>query len=224
MTRSHYLASAMLALACVAPCTIPRANAVPVLLVSSGDNDAVLRYNATTGAFIDVFASGGGLDDPEGLAIGPDGNLYVTSRSNEVLRYDGVTGAFLGVFASGGGLEDPAGLVFGADGRLYVSSGETGDVKRFDAASGEFFDTFTSGGDLVSPEGLRFGPEGDLFVNGGENDAVLRIHRHVRHRHRRSAGTDLPHGRQSLREQRGLEPGAAVRRNDGGVHRRVRRG
>jgi len=51
------------------------------------------------------------LHPPPGL--GPDGNLYVTSRSNAVLRYDGKTGAFLDVFASGGGLEDPAGLVFG---------------------------------------------------------------------------------------------------------------
>ena len=73
------------------------------LLVSSGDTDSVLRYNAATGAFIDTFASGGGLDDPEGLAFGPDGNFYVTSRSNAVLRYDGTTGEFLGVFASEAG-------------------------------------------------------------------------------------------------------------------------
>jgi glucose/arabinose dehydrogenase len=108
------------------------------LLVSSGENDSVLRYDATSGAFIDIFASGGGLDDPEGLALGPDGHLYVTSRSNAVLRYHGTTGAFIDIFASGGGLADPAGLVFGPDGNLYVSSGETDDVKRFDGATGVF--------------------------------------------------------------------------------------
>src|SRR4026207_2412006 len=144
------------------------------LLVSSGDTDTVLRYNAATGAFIDTFASGGGLDDPGGLAFGPDATLYVTSRSNAVLRYDGTTGEFLGVFATGGGLVDPAGLVFGADGNLYVSSGESGDVKRFTGPAGAFIDTFASGGGLESLEGLRFGSDGNLYVNSGDGDAVLR--------------------------------------------------
>ena len=39
------------------------------LYVSSGDSDEVLRYDGTTGAFIDSFASGGGLDSPFGLAF-----------------------------------------------------------------------------------------------------------------------------------------------------------
>ncbi len=34
------------------------------LYVASANNDQVLRYNGDTGAFIDVFASGGGLDEP----------------------------------------------------------------------------------------------------------------------------------------------------------------
>ena len=103
------------------PWALPSAQAKPfrALLVSSGDNDSVLLYDAKNGKFRDTFASGGGLDDPEGLAFGPDGHLYVTSRSNAVLRYNGKKGAFIDIFASGGGLEDPAGLVFGPDGNLY---------------------------------------------------------------------------------------------------------
>src|SRR6188474_100043 len=162
----------ILAVAALSP--LPGAQAA-VLLVSSGDTNSVLAYDATTGEFIRTFASGGGLEEPEGLTIGPDGNLYVTSRSNEVLRYNGTTGAFLGVFASG--VEDPAGLVFGPDGNLYVSSeveGVSGSVKRFDGTTGAFIDTFASGGGLLAPEGLTFGPDGNLYVNGGENNAVLR--------------------------------------------------
>jgi DNA-binding beta-propeller fold protein YncE len=59
------------------------------LYVSSYETDEVLRYD-TTGAFIDAFVSSGsgGLDNPEGLIFGPDGNLYVSSGgTDEVLRY-----------------------------------------------------------------------------------------------------------------------------------------
>jgi hypothetical protein len=41
------------------------------LLVSSQDISQVLRYEGSTGAFIDIFASGGGLSVPEGLTFGP---------------------------------------------------------------------------------------------------------------------------------------------------------
>ena len=161
----------ILAVAALSP--LPGAQAA-VLLVSSGDSNSVLAYDATTGNFIRTFASGGGLEEPEGLTLGPDGNLNVTSRRT---RCCGITGrgAFIDVFASG--VEDPAGLVFGPDGNLYVSSeieGVSGEVKRFDGTTGAFIDTFASGGGLLAPEGLTFGPDGNLYVNGGENNAALR--------------------------------------------------
>lgn len=70
--------------------------AVVDLLISSEDSDQVLRYDGTTGAFLGVFTSGSGLDEPRGLAFGPDGNLYVNSSyTHSVLRFDGTTGAFI---------------------------------------------------------------------------------------------------------------------------------
>ena len=39
------------------------------LYVSARDTNEVLRYDATTGAFIDVFATGGGLDNATGIAL-----------------------------------------------------------------------------------------------------------------------------------------------------------
>jgi hypothetical protein len=75
----------------------------------------VLRYDGTTGAFLDVFASGGGIDESEGLGFGPDGNLYVVSEAtDEVFRYDGVTGAFIDIFVEegSGGLGEPTFMLF----------------------------------------------------------------------------------------------------------------
>jgi DNA-binding beta-propeller fold protein YncE len=63
--------------------------------VVSQTTNNVLRYNGSTGAFMGVFASGGGLTMPIGLAFGPDGNLYVGTRSGNIIRYNGTTGAFI---------------------------------------------------------------------------------------------------------------------------------
>src|SRR4051794_32393209 len=75
------------------------------LLVSARFTDTVLRYDAKSGAFKGVFASGNGLKNPNGLAIGPDGNLYVgLGDEGTVMRFDGQTGAFISRFV----FDDPA--------------------------------------------------------------------------------------------------------------------
>src|SRR6185369_11726522 len=83
------------------------------LYVSSGGTNSVLAYDGENCASEGKFARHGGLTEPEGIAFGPDGNLYVSSRSDEVLRYDGEKGKFINVFAGGHGLVDPAGIAFG---------------------------------------------------------------------------------------------------------------
>src|SRR5262245_8581452 len=104
-------------------------------LYVGSNNGAVLRYDGTTGAYINTFVSqgSGGLSGLSGncLAFGPDGNLYVSSQnSNRILQYNGSTGAFVKIFvpAGSGGLTNPRGLTFGQDGNLYVAS--------FDVSSG----------------------------------------------------------------------------------------
>jgi streptogramin lyase len=149
------------------------------LLVSSQTgspvSDAVLSYNATSGASVGTFAFGGGLSDPLGLDIGPDGNLYVASgNGNNVLRFDGDTGAFIGVFASGGGLDAPTNVVFGPDRNLYVSSFNSANILQYDGITGSFIDTFASGGGLLNPRGLVFGPDTNLYVVDYNNAQVLR--------------------------------------------------
>ncbi len=83
------------------------------LLVASFNSDQVLRFNPETGAFIDVFIGdnpgspgtdeSGGLDGPEGIEWGANGNLLVNNRyGSNVLEYDGTTGAFLRVLGAEG--------------------------------------------------------------------------------------------------------------------------
>jgi DNA-binding beta-propeller fold protein YncE len=117
-------AASLLSLALLA-LTTPQARAG--LLVSSIGTNQVLEYNGTTGAFVTPFVSAGsgGLNQPYGLAFGPNGNLFVSSLgSNQVLEYNGTTGAFVTAFVTSGsgGLNLPLGLAFGPNGNLFVSS------------------------------------------------------------------------------------------------------
>jgi DNA-binding beta-propeller fold protein YncE len=141
------------------------------LLVSDQVADSVLRYDGSTGRFIDIFASGSGLAATQAILFGPDGNLYVGNifgnAGDSVLRFDGRTGAFLDVFVppQSGGLAAPQGMVFGPDGNLYVSS-LFDEVLRYDGTTGAFIDTFVhpSSGGLNCPTGLAFGPDLNLYV------------------------------------------------------------
>jgi len=107
------------------------------LYVSGWNSGNVVRYNPTTGAFIDEFATGG--TEAAGMAFGPDGNLYVANDgAKNVVRFDGTTGAFMDEFvaAGSGGLKDALGLAFGPDGNLYVGSYGTDEVLRFNGTTG----------------------------------------------------------------------------------------
>jgi hypothetical protein len=131
------------------------------LLVSDGFR--INRYNKTTGAFVSTFVApgAGGLSSIGDLTIGPDGNLYAASTSQDVVaRFNGQTGAFLGILASG--LNDPVGIAFGNDGNLYVSSGGggSGAVRRYNGTTGAFMDVFINDqSHLPIPFRMAFTPE-----------------------------------------------------------------
>jgi DNA-binding beta-propeller fold protein YncE len=158
------------------------------LIVSSAHNDSILNYDQNAGTFINTFvpSGNGGLALPEGLAFGPDGNLYVDSfANNSVLRYNGSSGAFMGTFVSpgSGGLVGPHGLVFGPDRNLYViynpgteppDSGTPSGVKRYDGSSGAFMGDFVPAGQLSRADHGVFGPDGNFYVISGDDNAVFR--------------------------------------------------
>jgi len=141
--------------------------AQPYVVVSSDFSDSVPMYD-TSGNFVRNFveSGGGGLDSPQGITVGPDGNVYVSSAVNDkVLKYDGRTGAFLGAFVDGGRLDRPWYLTFGPDGNLYVSSSATNQVLCYDGTSGAFVRVAAQDFFLGAPDGISFAADGTMLVS-----------------------------------------------------------
>ena len=150
---------------------------------SNGSDHTVERFDGQTGQSKGSFVipGSGGIDVPNGMAFGPDGNLYVASSdTGQILRYDGQTGAIIGsgVFASTGTFSQPRFIAFGPDGNLYV--GDTGPLDRilkFDGLSGALIETFVAPGEggMGTPYGMAFDADGNLYVASFDTDEILKF-------------------------------------------------
>lgn len=123
-----------------------------------------------------------GLDHPEGVTVGPDGQLFAGGEAGQVYRIDPSTGAFEQVASTGGFL---LGLCADGDGLLYCCDVGRREVLRVDPQSGtvEVYSKGTSDRVMVNPNWPVFDAEGDLYVTDSgawkRNDGcIFRIDRH----------------------------------------------
>ncbi|GIW74586.1 MAG: hypothetical protein KatS3mg103_1108 [Phycisphaerales bacterium] len=110
------------------------------LLVADRAARAVFRFDAQSGAFLDVFIgpdAAAGMD-PVDVQVGPDGHVYVANfNPGTIHRFDGQSGAFLGTFFDYDNMEEAVALLFSEDGREgYILGNDTQNLVVFDAASG----------------------------------------------------------------------------------------
>ena len=172
------------------------ASAKADFLVSVGNNSGTVneveRYTDSgtyVGDFVpNSFPANGGLSTPEGIAYGPDGNVYVASYANGyVLEYNGANGTYLGAFASTPQMvQSIDGLQFGPNGNLYVSNynqyTNNAAVQEFDGPNtgtpGVLVATFnvpygngTAGNGVSGPLEIAF-PNGNLLVSSSATSEI----------------------------------------------------
>lgn len=141
------------------------------VLISNLSSGRITRHNATTGAFIDDFATG--ISGPTRMKIGPDGLLYVLQWNGPgiVLRYN-LDGSLVGEFNTVG-VSQSIGMDWDTNGNLYVSSYNGDLVRRFDS-NGDDLGIFISS-NLAGPTNIWFDETGDLLVSDYDGTAVKRF-------------------------------------------------
>ncbi len=144
----------------------------------------VLRFDATTGAFNDVFVPNSNTGGRS--VVFQSGYMYIAfPMSNEVLRYNANTGAFVDAFiaAGSGGIVGPRAIAFGPDANndgvpeLYIVTNSSNEIFRFDGATGSPLGTYiTSGsGGLNDPYELQFDSANNyLYVVSRGSNQILK--------------------------------------------------
>jgi outer membrane protein assembly factor BamB len=153
----------LIATGCAADPAVPAPGAT--LFVTDRGGNAILRYDAISGAFEDVFAAGSDahVDRPSSVRIGPDGHVYLAAfGKGEIVRYDATSTAMMGVFyADTGALEEPVELLFHGE-ELVVLGNDTNNVVVLDAA-GTLVQNFGAP-DMLGAHDMAIGPDGMLYV------------------------------------------------------------
>jgi sugar lactone lactonase YvrE len=136
----------------------------------------ILTFDATTGQFLGEFISGSeltanGLNFPEDLLFGPDGDLYISGLGGGgVQKFDGTTGAYEETIIKTNPFTGKdliaAGLNFGTDGNLYISSVlNDNSILRYNLDT-KTIDQFIPPEIAPQiPSGSTFTPDGSLFLD-----------------------------------------------------------
>eukprot|EP00039_Didymoeca_costata_P005485 m.81937 g.81937 ORF g.81937 m.81937 type:complete len:314 (+) comp12841_c0_seq1:147-1088(+) len=141
-----------------------------ILFVASFTTDAIHKYSLSDGKMLGYFGNEDELDCPEGIAFGPDDNLYVISfLADEVVKYS-QDGEYLGVVAKGG-LSGPEDVAFLPSGDFVVSSHYSNTLEQY-STQGVWKGTFAN---ISKPVGVTRGPDDNIYVASYESSSVWRF-------------------------------------------------
>jgi uncharacterized protein (TIGR03663 family) len=160
-----------------------------IYVVDSGNNriqhfSADGKWLNSWGSFASVdqgSAPGGTFNQPFGIAVGPDGSVYVADTWNFRIQKFSAEGQFVTMWGVAGQAETPdafwgpRGVAVDASGKVYVTDTGNKRVAVFDA-NGQFITQFgtygMNAGQLDEPVGLAIASNGNVFVADTWNQRV----------------------------------------------------
>ena len=148
------------------------------ILVSDQLSDVVQRFD-TSGAYINVFAPSGGvnnaiLDNIRGIAYKPNNNLLVCNASgassNRIQEFD-TAGVFVASFISTN-VSSPFGILYRTTDILISNSSGGADITKF-TFSGTFIADFYNGANIAFAQQMYQLPDGRVIVAGFSSPSGL---------------------------------------------------
>ncbi len=120
-------------------------------------------------------AGAGGLRNPEEVAVGPNGALYVSDDA-AVAVFRSAPGAPLeAVLDRDDGLVSPEGIAVGADGTLFVADEKAHVLMSLRPGAREAVTLATEEDGVFAPESLAVGRDGTLYATDDRRGGVLAV-------------------------------------------------
>lgn len=136
------------------------------------------------GSFADILsgeAPQGTFNEPWGIAIGPDGSVYVTDTWNHRVQKFTAEGDFITMWGYFGAAENPdgfwgpRGIIVDDENRVYIADTGNKRVAVFDS-NGNFLTQFGEAGfdlgQLDEPVGLAMGLNGEIYISDTWNQRI----------------------------------------------------
>jgi len=145
------------------------------------------EYGLPVGGFLDGPATEAQFNQPKGLAVDPNGTIYVADSANGAVRVIDKSGLVTTLVK---GLNSPSDLVLGNDGELYVTETLNHRILRVDKNGkwtvlagggyetrnnwlfGGYADGLGEQAQFNEPSGLALGPNGSLYVADTGNQRI----------------------------------------------------
>jgi sugar lactone lactonase YvrE len=175
--------------------TLPRslARAPDGTLYVADTGNHRIQHLAADGTVLDTWGSfanldqgeapGGTLNEPWGIAVAPDGTVYVADTWNNRVQHFSADGRFLGMWGTFGQAETPTtfwgprDVAVDASGRVYVADTGNKRVGVFDEAGNSLGEIGEPGGgplpgQLDEPVGVALGADGLVYVADTWNSRI----------------------------------------------------